>query len=71
MHLLTDLLEQRPEIDAGEYFQINQSKEQELRHDTDAMCHEECFVATNARSALAYCSKCIDLNHQVNTNDAR
>jgi len=41
--LLTDLLEQRPDIDAGEYLQLNQSNEQKLRHDTDAMCHEECF----------------------------
>jgi len=43
IHLLTDLLEQRPDIDAGEYLQINQSNEQKLRHDTDAICHEECF----------------------------
>jgi len=62
MHLLTDLLKQRPDIDAGEYLQINQSNEQNLRHDTDTgtMCHEECFLATNAVSALAYCCRCIN-----------
>jgi len=54
MHLLTDVLEQRPDIDAGAYLQINQSNEQKLRHDTDAMCHEICFFATNAMSALTY-----------------
>jgi len=42
MHLLTDLLEQRPDYDAGEYLQINQSNEQNLRQDTHTMCHEEC-----------------------------
>jgi len=54
MHLLTDLLEQRLDIDAGKYLQINKSNEQKLRHDTDAMCHEESFFATNAMNALAY-----------------
>jgi len=54
MHLLTDVLEQRPDIDAGAYLQINQSNEQKLRHDTDAMCQEICFFATNAMSALTY-----------------
>jgi len=32
MHLLTDLLKQRPDIDAGEYLQINQSNEQTLAY---------------------------------------
>ena len=58
-------LEQRPDIDAGEYLQINQSNEQKLRHNTGAMCHEECFFATNAMSALAYCSKCISADHRL------
>jgi len=58
MHLLTDLLEQRPDLDAGEYLQINQSNEQKLRHNTDAMCHEEYFFTMNAMSAIVYCSKC-------------
>ena len=44
MHLLTDLLEQRPDIDAGEYIRVNQSNEQKLRHNTDAMCHEDFFL---------------------------
>jgi len=44
IHLLTDLLEQRPDVDAGSYLQINQSYEQKLRHDTDAMCYEDYFV---------------------------
>ena len=65
MHLLTDLLEQRPDIDAGEYLQINQSNEQKLRHDTDGMCHEEGIFATNAMGALAYCSKCTDSDHRL------
>jgi len=65
MHLLTDLLEQRPDIDTGEYLQINQSNEQKVRHDTDAMCHEECFFARNAMSALAHCSKCTDSDHRL------
>jgi len=65
MYLLIDLLEQRPDIDAGENLQINQSNEQKLRHDTDAMCHEEFVFATNAMSALAYCSKCINVDHRL------
>ena len=65
MHLLTDLLEQRPDIDAGEYLQLNQTNEQKLRHDTDAMCHEERVFATNAMSALTYCSKCTNSDHRL------
>ena len=65
MHFLTDLLEQRPDIDALEYLEINQSNEQTLRHDTDTMCHEEYFFATNAIRALEYCSKCINFDPRL------
>jgi len=65
IHLLTDLLEQRPDIDAGAYLQINQSNEKKLRQDTGAMCHEQCLFATNAMSALAYCSKCTNSDHRL------
>jgi len=65
MHLITDVLEQRPDIDAGEYIQLNQSNEQKLRHDTDAICHEELFFATNVMSALAYCNKCTNSDHRL------
>jgi len=62
MHLLTDLLEKRPDIDAGKYFQINKSTEQKLRHDTDAMRHEEFFsYRCYERSCLR--SKCINADH--------
>ena len=63
-HLLTDLLEKRPDVDAGEYLQINQSSKQKLRHDTGAMCHEECFFVTNTMSALADWSKCTNSDHR-------
>ena len=39
-------------------------KKIKLQHDTDAMSHAESFFATNAMSALAFCSKCIDSNHR-------
>ena len=65
MRLLTDLLEQRPDIDSGEYLQINQSNKQKLRHDTDAMRHKFLFFATNAMSALAHCSKCVNADHRL------
>jgi len=30
-----------------------------------SMCHEESFFATNAMSAIAYCSKCINADHRL------
>jgi len=63
MHLLTDLLEQRPDIDAGEYFTSTNPKN---RHcDTTRTQCAMRVVYTNAMSALAFCSKCIDTDHML------
>jgi len=57
-HLRTDLLEQRPNIDAEECPQIiisEQSNEQKLRHNTITMCHKEWFVVTDSLSFFLGC----------------
>mmetsp|Transcript_54505 Transcript_54505/g.88363 ORF Transcript_54505/g.88363 Transcript_54505/m.88363 type:complete len:81 (+) Transcript_54505:297-539(+) len=65
MHLLTDLLERRPDIDAEEHLQVDQSNEQKSRHETRAMCHKKFVLATSAMRAQAYFSKCIDSDHRL------
>ncbi|MBL6911070.1 MAG: hypothetical protein ISR34_11690 [Pirellulales bacterium] len=58
MDKITAFMECCPAMSAGEYIQVSSSEAQKLKHDTDTMCHEECFFATNALSAQTYCPCC-------------
>jgi len=60
MHRLTDLLEQKPDIDAEEYLQINQIKWIEIATWHWHNVPRGAFFATNSMSALDYCRKCVD-----------
>ena len=58
MHVLTDLLQQKPELDVGEFIVVSSSDLQKIKHESDSVCHEEFFFATNAMDDRSYCGKC-------------
>jgi hypothetical protein len=47
---VTNFMENKPLVSQGEFITVSSSEAQKLKHDTDTMCHEECFFATNALS---------------------
>jgi hypothetical protein len=58
MSKVTNFMENKPLVSQGEFITVASSEAQKLKHDTDTMCHEECFFATNALSTKTFCPKC-------------
>lgn len=58
MRKVTSFMENQPSVSPGEFITVASSEAQKLKHETDTMCHEECFFATNAMNAQTFCPKC-------------
>jgi hypothetical protein len=58
MSKVTNFMENKPPVSQGEFITVASSEAQKLKHDTDTMCHEECFFATKALSTQTFCPTC-------------
>ena len=64
MDKIAMFMERKPTLSPEEYIRVSSSEVQKLKHDTDTVCHEECFFATNAMSAQTYCPACCHPSHK-------
>ena len=58
LHLISELMVNVPMLSKDEFVRVSQSELVKLTHKRDTLCHEECFLATNALDVHAYCARC-------------